>query len=119
MDLGNGFLNKIENCNYGTHFLRIDQMTQISPPQQPKNSFRFILQLTSSKPRLDQVLIEELRKQSKNLELKNISRASFKELFKNKRVRIKGQPAVPSSSLAQGITYVDILGFDDSDPASL
>jgi 23S rRNA-/tRNA-specific pseudouridylate synthase len=82
-------------------------------PVKPKNSFRVTLQLTSPRPRLDQVLMEELRKQSRNLLLKNISRTDFKELFKNKKIRIKGQPATPSSSLAAGTTYVDIIGFND------
>lgn len=59
--------------------------------------------------------MEELRKQSRNLALKNISRTEFKALFKNKRVRIKGQPATPSSALAQGTTYVDIIGFSDAE----
>jgi hypothetical protein len=79
--------------------------------EQPKNSFRVTITLSSPKPRIDQVLMEELRKQSLNLELKNISRAAFKELFKNKKIRIKGQSAVPSSALAKGTTYVDIIGF--------
>ena len=43
------------------------------------------------------------------------SRTEFKELFKKKRIRIKGQPAVPSSSLAKGTTYVDILGYDEGE----
>jgi len=79
------------------------------PTHQPANSYRLALTLTSARPRIDQVLIEELRKQSDHLDLKNISRTAFKELFKKKRIRIKGQPAVPSSALAQGTTYVDIL----------
>lgn len=86
--------------------------------EQPKNAFRITLTLSSSRPRIDQVLLEELRKQSRNLALKNISRTEFKELFKKKRIRIKGQPAVPSSSLAQGITHVDIIGFEDFTPPS-
>jgi len=81
--------------------------------EKPLNAFRITLTLTQSKPRLDQVLMEELRKQSLNLTLKNISRTEFKELFKKKRIRIKGQNALPSSSLAQGSTIVDILGFGD------
>lgn len=81
-------------------------------PEKPKNSFRVTLVLTSPAQRLDQPLLEGLRKQSRNLALKNISRTEFKELFKKKRIRIKGQPAVPSSSLARGTTYVDILGFE-------
>lgn len=71
------------------------------------------LELSTARPRLDQVLLEELRVQNRNAELKAISRTAFKELFKKKRVQIKGQPALPSSKLAQGTTYVDILGFDD------
>jgi hypothetical protein len=79
--------------------------------EKPKNSFRVTLQLSAPRPRIDQVLMEELRKQTLNLELKNISRTAFKELFKKRRIQIKGQSAVPSSSLAQGMTEVDILGF--------
>jgi hypothetical protein len=84
-------------------------------PNIPKNAFRVILTVTSTKPRIDQVLIEELRKQSISLPLKTISRTEFKELFKKKRIRIKGQACVPSSSLAKGTTYVDILGFGGED----
>lgn len=79
--------------------------------EKPKNSFRVTLELSSSRSRIDQVLLEELRKQNENHELRHISRTAFKELFKKKKVRIKGQAAVPSSSLAQGVTFVDILGF--------
>lgn len=85
----------------------------ISEPQKPTNSFRLTLVLTSPRPRIDQVLREELKKQKKNLALANMSRLGFKELFKKKRIRIKGQPAVPSSSLAKGTTYVDIIGFGE------
>ncbi len=81
-------------------------------PPQPAHSFRIALILTRSMPRLDQVLIEELRKQTRNALLKNISRSEFKELFKNKKIRIKGQSATPSSSLAAGTTYVDIMGYE-------
>lgn len=84
-------------------------MTQI--PEKPSNAFRVTLILSSPRPRLDQVLMEELRKQKRSLALRNISRTEFKELFKKKRIRIKGQPATPSSSLAAGTTYVDIIGF--------
>ena len=91
-------------------------MTLEIPPR-PKNSFRITLNLTSKRPRIDQVLMEELRKQSRNLNLKNISRTEFKELFKKKRIRIKGQAATPSSALAAGTTFVDILGFEDAPEA--
>jgi hypothetical protein len=76
-------------------------------------SFRVTLVLTRRHPRLDQVLMEELRKQSRNLALKTISRSTFKALFKKKHIRIKGQPATPSSALAPGTTYVDIIGYED------
>ena len=75
--------------------------------------FSVTLTLTSRAPRLDQVLIEELRKQNRNLALRNITRSEFKELFKTKRVQIKGQNATPTSALAQGNTQVDILGYMD------
>jgi hypothetical protein len=79
---------------------------------EPKSSFRITLTLPTSVPRLDQVLLEELRKQDKNLTLKNISRTQFKTLFKEKRIRIKGQNAIPASALAQGTTEIEILGFE-------
>ncbi len=78
-------------------------------PQQPSHSFRVTLVLSAPRPRLDQVLLEELRKQNENHALRHITRTEFKDLFKRKRVRIKGQPATPSSALAAGTTYVDIL----------
>ncbi len=81
-------------------------------PKQPQNSFRVTLTLSLKSPRLDSVLMEALRAQNKNLDLKNISRAAFKDLFKNKRILIKDQPARPASALSAGTTYVDILGFE-------
>jgi hypothetical protein len=89
----------------------------ITIPPQPENSFRVTLTLTSPKPRLDQVLLDALRKQNRNLRLRIISRGGLKELFKKKHIRIKGQPAVPSSSLAQGTTFVDIIGYVDTPEA--
>lgn len=83
-------------------------------PPRPTRSVRVVIQLLSRRARMDQVLIEELRKQNKNLALRNISRLEFKELFKKKKIRIKGQAATPSSSLAAGTTYVDILGFEET-----
>lgn len=88
-------------------------MSDFPTNKQPENSFRITLTVLSAKPRIDQVLLEELRKQSRNTILKRISRTEFKELFKKKRIQIKGQPAVPSSSLAAGSTEVDILGYDE------
>lgn len=85
-----------------------------SLPDQPANSFRVTLDLLSPKPRIDQVLLETLRQQDRNAQLRAISRTEFKALFKNKRIQIKGQSATPSSSLASGITHIDILGFVDN-----
>jgi len=84
------------------------------PPKPPHKSFRIKIELSGPRPRLDAVLMDELRKQDRNLQLKNISRTEFKELFNKKKIRIKGQPARPSSALAGGVTWVDILGFEDS-----
>jgi len=53
--------------------------------------------------------MEALRSQDENSSLKALSRAAFKKLFKEKKILIKGQPAKPSSELAAGTTYVDIL----------
>ncbi len=85
-----------------------------APPKPPHKAFRIKIELTSSRPRLDAVLMDELRKQNRNLALKNISRTEFKALFNKKKIRIKGQPARPSSALASGVTWVDILGFEES-----
>lgn len=88
-------------------------MSAFPTNEKPENSFRITLTVLSAKPRIDQVLLEELRKQSRNTILKRISRTEFKELFKKRRIQIKGQPATPSSALAAGSTDVDILGFEE------
>ena len=80
-------------------------------PPQANNSFRIVLELNRAEKRLDSVLLQALRDQNENINLKNISRVAFKELFKNSKVLIKGQNAKTSSALAKGTTYVDILGF--------
>lgn len=80
------------------------------PPRPPK-SFRIILDLAARAPRIDTVLLQALRDQDENMALKHISRTAYKELFDKKRIHIKGQNTRPSSALAKGITYVDILGF--------
>jgi hypothetical protein len=85
-------------------------MTTMIPPR-PKNSFRVTLETTTSANRLDSVLMEALRNQDENLLLKTISRGNFKKLFNDKKIMIKGQNARPSSEIAKGTTYVDILGF--------
>ena len=81
-------------------------------PERPANSFRLILTLNNRMPRMDVILLEANRGQEDNLELKRISRTAYKELFNQKKILIKGQAAKPSSALAKGITYVDILGFE-------
>jgi len=73
------------------------------------NSFRVVLQLASKGSRLDGELLRALREQKEHLDLRNISREKFKKLFSEKKILIKGQPARPSSTLASGTTYVDIL----------
>lgn len=80
-------------------------------PAQPANSFRIALNLEEPEARMDNVLLNALREQDENEKLKNISRGALKELFNKKQIMIKGQRAKSNSSLAKGITYVDILGF--------
>ena len=82
-------------------------------PAQPKDSFRIVLTVNKRLPRLDGILLEAIRAQDKNDELKRISRTIFKGLFNDKKILIKGQCAKPSSSLATGTTYVDILGYKE------
>jgi hypothetical protein len=67
------------------------------------------LQLNYRAPRLDAILLEALRAQEENLEMKHLSRAKFKKMFDEKRILIKGQPARPSSAVAAGTTWVDLL----------
>ena len=82
-----------------------------TPPAQPENSFRIAITLEHPESRMDNVLLEALRSQDENQELKNISRTALKNLFNNSKIFIKGQRARSSSALAKGITYVDILGY--------
>lgn len=77
----------------------------------PANSIRITLTLEHPEERMDNVLLQALREQDENEELKNISRGALKELFNEKKISIKGQRAKSNSSLARGVTHVDILGF--------
>ncbi|MFN3454462.1 MAG: hypothetical protein ACK41T_05825 [Pseudobdellovibrio sp.] len=86
-------------------------MTDQNIPQKPANSFRITLDLYKAEKRLDTVLLQAIKQQNENLTLREISRTAFKELFNSGKIQIKGQNARPSSSVAKGITYVDILGF--------
>lgn len=85
-----------------------ENMSENVPPR-PPNSTRITLELGRSVSRLDTVLLAAIRAQDENVKLKAISRVEFKELFNNGKVTIKGQRAKPSSGLAAGTTYVDIL----------
>jgi hypothetical protein len=80
-------------------------------PPRPPNSFRIVLDLSSRQKRIDTVLLQALRDQDENMALKHITRTAFKKLFDDKKIQIKGQNTRPSSALAKGITYIDILGF--------
>ncbi|AGH95810.1 hypothetical protein [Pseudobdellovibrio exovorus] len=80
-------------------------------PPQPANSFRITLELFRAEKRLDNVLLLAIKQQNENLDLREISRSAYKELFNEGKIQIKGQKARPSSAVAKGITYVDILGF--------
>ncbi|HNL09504.1 MAG TPA: hypothetical protein PKM44_03260, partial [Turneriella sp.] len=59
--------------------------------------------------RLDGILLEAMRQQTDNKKLRDISRSALKALFSAHKILIKGQPARPSSSIATGTTYVDVL----------
>ena len=83
-------------------------MSDRVPPRPPKST-RIVLELGRSEKRLDNVLLAALREQNENPTLKLISRVDFKELFNSGKVLIKGQRARPSSGLAAGTTYVDIM----------
>lgn len=80
-------------------------------PAKLENSFRIALNLDQAEERMDHVLLQALRDQNDNHELKNISKAALKELFNQKKIIIKGQRAKSNSALAKGTTYVDILGY--------
>ena len=86
-------------------------MSDHNVPERPANSFRIILNLDYPESRMDSVLLNALREQDENLTLKHISRSGLKDLFTKKQILIKGQRAKSNSSLAKGVTYVDILGF--------
>jgi hypothetical protein len=80
-------------------------------PPQPAKSHRIVLELFKAERRLDGILLNAIKQQNGNLNLREISRVQYKNLFKNGKIQIKGQPARPTSGIAKGITYVDILGY--------
>lgn len=84
----------------------IDQV----PPRPPK-SFRIVLELNARQSRMDNTLLAALKDQSENSQLRLISRQGLKNLFLDGKIQIKGQRAKPSSALAKGTTYVDVLGY--------
>lgn len=83
-------------------------------PVIPANSIRIVLELNRAEKRLDNVLLTALRAQKENIDLRNITRTTFKDLFTEGQILIKGQRATPSSAVAKGLTYVDIVGFKGS-----
>lgn len=85
-------------------------MSDFVPPRPPK-SFRIVLELNRPERRLDNVLLAAIKGQNENLTLREVTRTEFKDLFKNGKILIKGQRATPSSAVAKGTTYVDILGY--------
>lgn len=76
---------------------------------QPTNSFRITLELNARVNRMDTTLLNACKSQRENHALRNISRQGLKNLFLEGKIQIKGQRAKPSSALAQGTTFVDIL----------
>lgn len=78
-------------------------------PPQPPGSTRITLVLERRSDRLDGILLETMRQQTDNKKLRDISRSALKALFSAHKILIKGQPARPSSSIATGTTYVDVL----------
>lgn len=78
-------------------------------PPQPEKSVRITLVLERRSDRLDGILLEAMRQQTENKKVCDISRSALKALFTEHKVLIKGQPARPSSSIATGTTYVDVL----------
>ncbi len=80
-------------------------------PAQPPKSFRVTIELNSRINRMDTTLLNALKEQNENLNLRIISRQALKNLFTEGRIQIKGQRARPSSALAKGTTYIDILGY--------
>lgn len=87
--------------------------TPTTPPLR-LGAFRITLELKSPAPRLDTVLLQALRAQKENHALRHLSRTAFKGLFDDGKITIKGQRAKPSSAIAAGTTFVDILGFGEA-----
>ena len=70
-------------------------------PPQPAKSFRIVLELNRSEKRLDTVLLAAIKAQNEDLNLREITRTKYKELFNSGKILIKGQKATPSSSVAK------------------
>lgn len=83
------------------------------PPKPPK-SFRLVLDLKRAEKRIDSVLLQALKSQKENINLAILTRGTFKQLFADGRILIKGQRARASSAVNKGITYVDILGYSQT-----
>ena len=59
-------------------------------PVQPENSARVVLNLNWPESRMDNLLLEALRTQNDNLNLKTVSRAGLKKLFNDGKVYLFG-----------------------------
>ncbi len=77
-------------------------------PAMPKKAQRVTIELDWPENRLDNILLEKMR-MDENVKLNTISRGGLKKLFLAGKVQIKGQNAKPSSALAKGTTYIDLL----------
>lgn len=88
--------------------------TQNFVPPKPPKSFRIVLDLKRSEKRIDAVLLAALKAQKENINLAILTRGSFKQLFLDGRIQIKGQRARANSAVNKGLTYVDILGFSQT-----
>lgn len=83
----------------------------IKEPAKQEGCFRVAINLEKPTDRMDLALLEVLNNQDENAELKKISKKGLKNLFEEKKIFIKGQRARAKSSLASGLTYVDIEGY--------
>ncbi len=88
--------------------IEVGPMAQQNVPQLPKGAERVVLTLAKREDRLDNILMEAVR-QHESEKLRTLSRAGMKKLFTEGKIQIKGQRAKPSSAMAVGVTYVDIL----------
>ena len=63
----------------------------ITIPEKPADCFRITLNLEHAQDRMDNVLLEALRSQDENSDLKNISRTALKNLLLYSLIKAIGQ----------------------------